>query len=125
MAEIIIGFILGWTIAIVYLAYTVRNTIKRIEFAQMVQSKSVKLILVKRYYIETVNDVLYMYDYDDHKFMCQGNTTQELAQNLLKIHNIELSIVIDKTTKTLMRFVRGEVSVDDEATTLYRQMESL
>lgn len=58
-------------------------------------------------FVESSNNILYLYDRDKNKFVCQASTMEELASLSLKYKNIKYAAVLHGDT--VVTFVNGEV----------------
>jgi hypothetical protein len=59
--------------------------------------------------IEKENGILYLYDYTDNTFVCQGSSINELAELAKEYKNIKYASVFDG--KEVVAFIDGKVKV--------------
>ena len=81
---------------------------KEIELLQNdgIETKSTQ---VSQLFVEKVQDMLYMYDSEKNKFICQAKTFDELADIAYKSQNIEYAVVLDPVSLNVYSFVDGKV----------------
>ena len=64
---------------------------------------------VLQLFVETSNDILYLYERDKNNFICQAKTLEELASLSLKYKNIKYAAVLHGDD--VVAFVNGEVKL--------------
>jgi hypothetical protein len=64
---------------------------------------------VLQLFVETSNDMLYLYERDKNNFICQAKTLEELANLSLKYKNIKYAAVLHGDD--VVAFVNGEVKL--------------
>jgi len=98
-----IGFYVGESV----FAYRIRHLIYKEAKAQgIIIELDVKPSITKLF-IEKSNDMLYLYDYEETTFVCQGNTIDELASLAQKYNNIKYAVVAHGDD--MLMFVDGAV----------------
>lgn len=86
--------------------YTLYRLQKALEEAGVdFEEEKVEVIKVKKYFVETINDLLYLYEFTSNKFIGQGKSLEELA--LIAKENSEIAGV--KYNEQTVWFVNGEV----------------
>ena len=87
--------------------YTLYRLHKALEEAgvDFEEEEKVEVIQVKKYFVETINDLLYLYEFTSNKFIGQGKSLEELA--LIAKENSEIAGV--KYNEEVIWFVNGEV----------------
>jgi hypothetical protein len=66
-------------------------------------------VSVSQLFVETSNDILYLYEREKNTFICQGSTVEELAKLSLKYNNIKYAAVLHG--EQVLAFVNGEVKL--------------
>ena len=62
---------------------------------------------IAKLFIEKANDILYLYDFEEQTFVCQGNTLDELASLAQKYKNIKYAVV--QHDEEMLMFINGSV----------------
>jgi hypothetical protein len=60
-------------------------------------------------FVESVNDILYLYDRNNNVFICQAKSMDELAELSLKNNNIKYAAVLHG--EHVVAFVNGKVKI--------------
>ena len=60
-------------------------------------------------FVESVNDILYLYDRDQNVFICQAKSMEELAELSLKNNNIKYAAVLHG--EQVIAFTNGKVKI--------------
>ena len=60
-------------------------------------------------FVESVNDILYLYDRDQNVFICQAKSMEELAELSLKNNNIKYAAVLHG--EQVVAFINGKVKI--------------
>lgn len=117
MSELIIlliGFYVGYNLGQMILSWRLRDIIVKEARKEGIRVDAEYNIIednedpkVSQLFIETANDILYLYDRDKDSFVCQGKTLEELAQLSLKYNNIKYAAVLHG--ENVVAFVNGEV----------------
>lgn len=68
--------------------------------------------VVEQLIVEKANNILYLYDREDNKFVCQGSTLEELASLAKEYKNIKYAAVM--IDKEIYAFVDGVVKSEQE-----------
>ena len=68
---------------------------------------------VAKLFIEKANDMMYLYDYEENKFLCQAKTIDELASLAQKYKNIKYAVVAHDDN--MFMFVNGAVKENNES----------
>lgn len=76
---LIVAFILGMFVMAKIIYYRIRNTLKEAGI-DIEEEEKVLVITVKKYFVENINEVLYLYEHESEIFIGQGLTLHELAQ---------------------------------------------
>lgn len=97
MFELILGFIIGWLIAIAYLSVAVKDAIEKITKMERGEQKST----VPTYFIEEHGSILYAWD-GDNTFVTQGPTVEALITDLNERFKVNKAVFV---TATEMLFV--------------------
>lgn len=66
---------------------------------------------INRFFIESSNDLLYLYEFVTHKFICQGKLLAELAELSNKYNNAEIACVTNYDEEIIW-FINGKVKKD-------------
>ena len=87
--------------------YTLYRLYKALEEAgvDVEEEEKVEVVKVNRYFVETINDLLYLYEFNTNNFIAQGKTLEELA--ILAKDKSKIACV--STSKEVLWFVDGEV----------------
>ena len=102
--DLVFAFLLGAWVADKVIFYNIRKALEEagVDFEAEEETASVS---VKKFFIETINDRLYLYEFGTNNFICHGNTLDELA---LYIKN-KSDIAGVKYNEDVIWFVDGEV----------------
>ena len=76
---LIVAFILGMFLMAKIIYYRIRNKLKEAGI-DIEEEEKVLVITVKKYFVEDINEVLYLYEHESEIFIGQGLTLHELAQ---------------------------------------------
>ena len=60
-------------------------------------------------FVESVNDILYLYDRNNNVFICQAKSMEELAELSLKHNNIKYAAVLHG--EHVVAFINGKVKI--------------
>jgi len=116
------GFLFGWVCCRFYMAYKLRNALKKVaedngltldELADTflkTQGVNTALIKVPNYFTEVNGSSILMYCKDSGDFIGQANTIDELADNLYKFDKIKFALVYHEDKNVW--FVEGKVEND-------------
>ena len=87
--------------------YTLYRLYKALEEAgvDVEEEEKVEVIQVKKYFIEKINELLYLYEFTSNKFIGQGKSLEELA--IIAKDKSEIAGV--KYNEEVIWFVNGEV----------------
>jgi hypothetical protein len=64
-------------------------------------------IIVRKMIVEENDDELFLYDFDDKEFICQGRSVQELAKKTKVDRGINVAVVVHN--KECYYFINGDV----------------
>ena len=98
-----IGFYVGESV----FAYRIRHLIYKEAKAQGIIIELDDKPIITKLFIEKSNDTLYLYDYEETTFVCQGKTLDELASLAQKYKNIKYAVVAHGDD--MLMFVDGAV----------------
>jgi hypothetical protein len=104
LLDIIWAFILGMWVMDKIIYYRIRKTLEEAGVI-FTEEKPVEVIKLKKYFIENINGLLYLYEHTTNNFVGQGNTVEELAgiaKNKSKVAGVTYN-------KEVFWFVDGEV----------------
>ena len=101
--DIIIAFVFGMWIMDKIIFYKIRRTLEEagVDFEE---KSNVEVVTVKKYFIENINGLLYLYEHTTNHFIGQGNSLEELA-TLTK----DTQIAGVSYNEEIMWFVEGKV----------------
>jgi len=96
MIELIVCLGIGYLIGNAHTIWKLRKLIAEagIDFEKNLQEAEQPKTHVYKLTIETVNDILYLYDRETNDFVCQAKTMEELAQSCKEYKNIMVATVI-------------------------------
>lgn len=112
-------FMLGWIACRFYMAYKLRNALKKIaeqngltieelgENLFEMQGINAKTIRVPNLFTESNNNSILLYNKDTGNFVAQAQTMQELAEHVYKFNKINFALVNHDDKQVW--FVEGEV----------------
>ena len=102
--DIVSAFLLGMFVLERIVFYKIRRILIKagVDFTE---GPKVEVIKLKKYFIENINGLLYMYENTTNKFISQGTTLEELA--ILTKNQFEIAGV--SYNEQLLWFVDGEV----------------
>jgi len=101
--DLVSAFLLGAWITNKIIFYKIRKALE--EAGVDVDEEKVEVVKVKKYFIENINDSLYLYEFTTNTFIGQGKTLEELA--VLAKDKSEIAGV--KYNEEVIWFVDGEV----------------
>lgn len=101
---LIVAFILGMFVMSKIIYYRIRTTLEEAGINIEAEEK-VAVNTVKKYFVENINELLYLYEHTTNSFIAQGKTLAELAQ--LAKENSKVAAV--SYNKEVFWFVDGEV----------------
>ena len=78
LLDIICAFSLGMWFMEKVIHHRIRKSLKEAGVI-FIEEKSEEVIKVKKYFIENINGLLYLYEHTTNKFISQGKTLEELA----------------------------------------------
>ena len=102
--DLVFAFLLGAWIADKIIFYKIRKALEEAG-VDVDEEEKVEVVKVKKYFIETINDSLYLYEFTTNNFIGQGKTLEELA--VLAKDKYEIAGV--KYKEEVIWFVDGEV----------------
>lgn len=109
---LIFVFWIGYEIGIHVTAYRLRHLVykeaQRVGLLKEIEEKP----LVEQLYVETTNDILYLYNREDKSFLCQAQTLEELATLAKKYNNVKYAAVM--IGEEIYAFVDGKVKSEEE-----------
>jgi hypothetical protein len=100
------GLFLGFWLGESYVRYQARKILERFMKDNMLEDNP-KTHNYPIYFTEVENGIILLYNKNTNKFVCQGKTLEELAQNARKFKNVNRVIVHHDSTHFL--FIDGEV----------------
>lgn len=100
-----VGFYVGESI----FAYRIRHLIYKEAKSQgiLIDLDEKSKPTIDKLFVESTNDMMYLYEYEKNTFICQGKTLGELARLAQKYKNIQYAIV--EHNKEMLVFVDGSV----------------
>jgi len=103
LLDIVSAFLLGMFVLERIVFYKIRRILTKagVDFTE---GPKVEVIKLKKYFIENINGLLYLYEHTTNKFISQGKTLEELA---ILTKNDEIAGV--SYNEQLLWFVDGEV----------------
>jgi len=103
LLDIVSAFLLGMFVLERIVFYKIRRILTKagVDFTE---GPKVKVIKLKKYFIENIDGLLYLYEHTTNKFISQGKTLEELA---ILTKNDEIAGV--SYNEQLLWFVDGEV----------------
>jgi hypothetical protein len=101
---LIVAFILGMFLMAKIIYYRIRNKLKEAGM-DIEAEENAGVIAVKKYFVENINEVLYLYEHETNSFIAQGKTLDELAQ--LAKENSKVAVV--SYNKEVVWFDDGKV----------------
>ena len=115
-------FMLGWVACRFYMAYKLRNALKKIaeengltieelgENLLEMQGVSTKAIRVPNLFTELTGNSILLYNKDTGNFVAQAETVQELAEHVYKFNKISFALVSHDDKQ--FWFVEGQIKND-------------
>ena len=111
LLDILGAFLLGMFIMEKIIFYRIRKSLREagLEIDEDEdQSEETEQIEVKKFFVENVNGLLYLYEHNTNKFICQGKVLTELASLSNKYDKAEVACVINYDQEVIW-FINGEV----------------
>jgi hypothetical protein len=99
--NIILIFIVGFTLGMHVMKRIVLRKIQKL----LDQPDEDAAHSVKKLFIETINDILYLYEFETNTFICQGKTLDELAARIKDTTDV----AVVKYKEDVLFFIVGEV----------------
>jgi len=118
MAEIILAFVAGWVLGVLYIKVKIAMEVRKILedsgldinkiLEEEIQSSSLeKIDRIIDTVLNTEQHGGYLYLYKDSTYLCQASTLEELAMHAHSYKNISNATVA--YNKSLVKFVNGKV----------------
>lgn len=116
------AFIAGWIACQIYINLKIRGVLKRVArennmTLEELQDKILSdvhgqehVIRVPNLFTESTDNSIMLYNKDTGRFMCQGKSIEELAENLYKFDKIKFALV--KHDDQQFWFVEGKIKND-------------
>ena len=111
LSDIIWAFILGMWVMDKIIYYRIRKSLKEAGVI-FIEEKPLEVIKLKKYFIENINGLLYLYEHTTNNFIGQGKTLEELAV-IAKDKSKVAGVSYDEE---MVWFVDGEVKNQYEST---------
>lgn len=111
LLDIICAFSLGMWFMEKVIHHRIRKSLKEAGVI-FIEEKSVEVIKVKKYFIENIDGLLYLYEHTTNNFIGQGKTLEELAviaKDKSKVAGVSYN-------EEMVWFVDGEVKNQYEST---------
>ena len=105
---LVVGYVLGQAITIIRVKGIIKDAAlaEGIDLDEEVKKEQLKhLPTIYKLEIETVNNILYLFDKETRDFVCQGSTIEELAKLSKEYKNINMASVT--YGKKVFMFVNG------------------
>lgn len=111
----LVGIILGFRYGIAHIKSKIFDFIKEIEkdpgkFESLIKQQRVAIAEIPILVTESVEDVILLYDKNKKKFLCQGSTLDDLANNLWAYNKIAIAIV--KHNDNMFWFIDGKIQME-------------
>lgn len=105
---LLVVFVIGFYVGESVFAYRIRHLIYKEAKEQgiLIDTEEAKTNISKLF-VESANDMMYLYEYEANTFVCQGKTLDELASLAQKYKNIKYAIVLHD--EEMLMFVDGNV----------------
>lgn len=111
----VLGFVLGQFVTIYKLRHFLIQLSKE-NLASISESKlSYKDEIVRKLFVEKIEDILYLYDAEKNDFICQAQSFDELADLAYKYKKITYAVVVDPVSFTVYSFTKGKVVTSNES----------
>jgi hypothetical protein len=96
MIELIVCLVVGYVIGNVHTIWKLRKLIAEagIDFEQNLVETEKPKVQIYKLTVETMDDILYLYDRDTNDFVCQAKSLEELAKSCKEYKNIMVATVI-------------------------------
>ena len=105
---ILFVFILGFRTGELFFSMRIREAVKREAKRQGVKIEpDSDDIIVRKMIVEEDNNSLFLYDFDNKAFICQGRTVQELAKKANADRGVNVAVVVHN--KECYYFINGDV----------------
>lgn len=101
--------VLAWRLRDIVRSAAIKEGIKVDENFNVLEDTEPSKPNVFKLIIEKQNDTLYLYNYADNTFVCQGSSINELAELAKKYKNIKYASVFDG--KEVVAFIDGKVKI--------------
>jgi hypothetical protein len=102
--DLVFAFLFGMWVMDKYIFYQIRKTLEEAG-VDIDEEEKVEVVKVKKYFIENINGLLYLYEHKTNNFIGQGKTLDELA--LLAKDKSKIAGV--SYNEEVLWFVDGEV----------------
>ena len=108
-------FALGWFLGEIFAMFRVSKLLQKIaESHEIDLEKEIVNLKAKeisnhitKLHIESIDNSLFMYEHETNKFICQGNTLDELVEKFQKETNIQFAAVVHD--KKVFMIIDGKI----------------
>jgi len=108
--DILLCFILGFSLGEMYCAWQVHKIIRNVLIKHNIDDVNLQdgeNISIAKLQIERVDAQLFLYEYETNNFICQADTVEELAKRCKEYKNINNAVVLD--SNNIIFFIDGIV----------------
>ena len=110
---LLIVFVIGFFVGETLFAWRIRHLIYKEAKEQGIIIELDDKPTIDKLFVECINDMMYLYEYGENTFVCQGKTLDELASLAQKYKNIKYAIV--QHNEEMLVFVNGSVKEKNES----------
>ena len=109
LLDLLGAFLLGMFIMEKIIFYRIRKSLEDAGLdLDEEENEEIKQIEVKKFFVENLDGLLYLYEHNTNKFICQGKLLTELASLSNKYDKTEVACVINYDQEVVW-FINGEV----------------
>jgi hypothetical protein len=105
--SVIAIFVLGFKAGEMFFALRIREAVRLEAHRQGFSTDEDEEVIVRKMIVEENDNQLFLYDFDDKEFICQGRSVQELAKKTKADRGINVAVVVHN--KECYYFINGDV----------------
>jgi len=100
-------FVIGFKLGEMFFSLRIREAVKIEAHRQGFTTDEDEEVIVRKMMVEESDNQLFLYDFDNKAFICQGNTVQELAKKAKLDRGVNVAVVVHD--KNCYYFINGDV----------------
>jgi hypothetical protein len=104
---ILFVFVFGFKMGEMFFSLRIREAVKIEAHRQGFTTDEDEDIIVRKMIVEENDNQLFLYDFDDKEFICQGHSVQELAKKAKANRGINVAVVVHN--KECYYFINGDI----------------